>query len=320
MKLNLKKIISLLLPIALGVFLIIYAYHKFEPEEIAIIKQQFVQADYTFIFLSLLFNLVALWSRATRWNITLQHLGYTSKGVNRFFAVCISYLMNMTIPRSGELSRALFLKKYDDVPVDKSFGSIIGERLVDLIFLVSFIVLAFVVQFEILKKFVLDQISFSNLIIIGSVLALIGSVGLYLYLKSTHPKILWLKNKISGLVEGFLSITQLQQWKAFWLHSFLIWFCYFAMFYITIFALPETSNLSLGGVLMAFIVGGLAITLTNSGFGTYPFLIAEILVFYAIPSTAGTSFGWIVWTSQTLFIVLLGSISFILAPILNQKN
>lgn len=320
MKLNLKKIISLLLPIALGVFLIIYAYQKFEPEEIVIIKQQFVQADYTFIFLSLLFNLVALWSRATRWNITLQHLGYASKGFNRFFAVCISYLMNMTIPRSGELSRALFLKKYDDVPVDKSFGSIIGERLVDLIFLLCFIFLAFIVQFEILKKFVLDQISFSNLIIIGSVLALIGSVALYLYLKSTHPKILWLKNKISGLVEGFLSITQLQQWKAFWLHSFLIWFCYFAMFYITIFALPETSSLSLGGVLMAFIVGGLAITLTNSGFGTYPFLIAEILLFYAVPNTAGTSFGWIVWTSQTLFIVILGSLSFILAPIFNQKN
>jgi hypothetical protein len=87
MKLNLKKIISLLLPIALGVFLIIYAYQKFKPEEIAIIKQQFVQADYTFIFLSLLFNLVALWSRATRWRITLQHLGFASKGINRFFSV-----------------------------------------------------------------------------------------------------------------------------------------------------------------------------------------------------------------------------------------
>jgi len=320
MKLNLKKIISLFLPIALGVFLIIYAYQKFEPEEIAIIKQQFVQADYTFIFLSLLFNLVAFWSRATRWNITLQHLGYVSKGANRFFAVCISYLMNMTIPRSGEISRALFLKKYDDVPVDKSFGSIIGERLIDLMFLVSFIILAFTVQFAILKKFVLDKISFSNLIILGSVLAVLGSVTLYLYLKSTHPKILWFKNKISGLVDGFLSITQLQQWKAFWLHSFLIWFCYFAMFYITIFALPETSSLSLGGVLMAFIVGGLAITLTNSGFGTYPFLIAEILFFYGIPNTSATSFGWIVWTSQTLFIIIIGGLSFILAPIINQKN
>lgn len=317
---QIKKIISLILPIALGVFLIIYAYQKFKPEEIALIKQQFIQADYTFIFISLVFNLVALWSRAIRWKITLEHLGYVSKGANRFFAVCISYLMNITIPRSGELSRALFLKKYDDVPVDKSFGSIIGERLVDLIFLLSFIFLAFVLQFEILQKFVLDQISFFNLVIIGGVLATFGAIALYVYFKSTHPKVLWIKQKISGLVEGFWSITQLKQWKLFWLHSFLIWFCYFAMFYITIFAIPETSVLSLGAVLMAFIVGGLAITLTNSGFGTYPFLIAEILVFYNIPSTAGTSFGWIVWTSQMLFIVLLGSISFILAPIFNQKN
>ena len=92
------------------------------------------------------------------------------------------------------------------------------------------------------------------------------------------------------------------------------------MFYVTIFALPETSNLRFNAVIIAFAVGGLAITLTNSGFGAYPFLIANILLFYNIPETAGNAFGWIVWTSQTLMIVILGTLSFLLLPLLNKNK
>jgi hypothetical protein len=107
---------------------------------------------------------------------------------------------------------------------------------------------------------------------------------------------------------------------AFLFHSVLIWASYFFMFYITIFALPETSNLSLSTVVISFIVGGLAITLTNSGFGAYPFLMAEILLLYNVPETSGTAFGWLVWTSQTLMVVILGTLSFLLLPILNKDK
>ena len=91
------------------------------------------------------------------------------------------------------------------------------------------------------------------------------------------------------------------------------------MFYITIFALPETSNIGLNAVIIGFIFGTLAIGFTNSGFGAYPLLVAQIFVLYGVSDTAGTAFGWLVWTSQTLLTILLGGLSFLFLPLLNRK-
>lgn len=320
MKKQISKWLSILLPIALGVFLIVYTYNKFTPQQLEEIKFQFKNADYTYILLSLVFGVVALLSRAYRWSFTLQPLGYQPKFVNSFMAVCVSYFMNMTVPRSGEVSRALVLKKYEDISFDKGFGTIIAERIVDMFILLSFIATAFILQYDIFESFVLDKISPKQLLL----LAIVGSIGLIavvvLFKYSRSQKILSIKYKIAGLLEGFWSITKMERKWAFFAHTIIIWGSYLVMFYVTIFALPETSNLSFNAVIIAFVVGGLAITLTNSGFGAYPFLIANILLFYNIPETAGNAFGWIVWTSQTLMIVVLGTLSFLFLPLLNKNK
>lgn len=235
-------------------------------------------------------------------------------------AVCVGYFMNMTVPRSGEVSRALVLKKYNDVPFDKGFGTIIAERIVDMFILLSFIAIAFFLQYEIFESFVLDKISPKQLLLLG-IVGMIGLLSVILIFKySKNQKVYALKQKIAGLLEGFWSITKMEKKWAFFGHTLLIWSCYLIMFYVTIFALPETANLSFNAVIIAFVVGGLAVTLTNSGFGAYPFLIANILLFYNIPETAGNAFGWIVWTSQTLMIVLLGTLSFLFLPLLNKSK
>ncbi|WP_321539542.1 hypothetical protein [Flavobacterium piscinae] len=155
--------------------------------------------------------------------------------------------------------------------------------------------------------------------IIGIGVTLLISV-ILMFRYSKFKLIQTIKQKISGLLDGVFSIWQMEKKWAFLFHSLLIWASYFFMFYITIFALPETSDLTLSTVVISFIVGGLAITLTNSGFGAYPFLMAEILLLYNVPETAGTAFGWLVWTSQTLMVVLLGTLSFLLLPILNKNK
>lgn len=320
MKKQISKWLSILLPIALGVFLIGYTYNKFTPQQLEEIKFQFKNADYTYILISLVFGIIALLSRAYRWSFTLEPLGYQPKFANSFMAVCVSYFMNMTVPRSGEVSRALVLKKYEDIPFDKGFGTIIAERIVDMFILLSFIATAFFLQYDIFESFVLDKISPKQLLL----LAIVGSIGLIavivLFKYSKSQKILSIKYKIAGLLEGFWSITKMEKKWAFFAHTIIIWGSYLVMFYVTIFALPETSNLSFNAVIIAFVVGGLAITLTNSGFGAYPFLIANILLFYNIPETAGNAFGWIVWTSQTLMIVVLGTLSFLFLPLLNKNK
>jgi uncharacterized protein (TIRG00374 family) len=320
LKQKIGKWLSIFLPILLGLSLVIYTYNKFTPQQLEEIKLQFKNADYFYIYISLLISAVALWSRGYRWKYTLEHLGYQPKISTNVMAVCIGYFINMSIPRSGEVSRALILKKYEDVPFDKAFGTIIAERVVDTFFLLSFIGLAFFLEFDVLKAFVLDKIPFQKLMLIlaiGSAL-LIGVILMFRY--SKFKLIQTIKQKISGLMDGVFSIWKMDKKWAFLFHSLLIWASYFFMFYITIFALPETSSLSLSTVVISFIVGGLAITLTNSGFGAYPFLMAEILLLYNVPETAGTAFGWLVWTSQTLMVVLLGTLSFLLLPILNKNK
>lgn len=320
MKQKIGKWLSVLLPIGLGFFLVVYTYNKFSAEQLNDIKQQFKNADYFYIYISLLLSIVSLWSRSYRWSFTLGHLGYKPKISTNFMAVCIGYFVNMSIPRSGEVSRALILKKYEDVPFDKGFGTIIAERVVDSIFLISFILLAFFLQFNVLKTFVLDKVPMEKLLWIGGIGFFSLLLAFLLFRYSKFKAVLFIKHKISGLLDGVFSVFNMEKKWGFLFHSFLIWTCYVLMFYVTIFALPETSTLSFSAVLIAFIVGGLAITLTNSGFGAYPFLISEILLLYNIPETAGTAFGWLVWTSQTLMFVLLGTLSFLLLPIVNKNK
>ncbi|MFN3755802.1 MAG: YbhN family protein [Flavobacterium sp.] len=320
MKQQLGKWLSIILPVGLGLFLIVYTYQQFSSEQIEEIKSQFREADYKYIWLSLVFGIITLWSRAYRWQFTLEPMGFQTKFANRFMAVIISYFVNMSIPRSGEVSRAFILKKYEEVPFDKGFGTIIAERVVDSLFLLSFIVLALVLQFDVVKTFVLDKIPLHLLLIVG-VFGLLFLIVFFWVLKtSQHKKILWFKQKISGFMEGLKSITKMKKRGAFLLHSCVIWIGYVLMFYVTIFALPETSELPFGAVIAAFVVGGIAITLTNSGFGAYPFMISKILLLYGVAETSGNTFGWIVWSAQTLMIVVLGTLSFLLLPLVNRSK
>lgn len=310
---------SILIPLILGVALIIYQYNSFTPQQLAEIKSYFKNADYFYINLSLFVALFGFLSRAYRWKFSIEHLGYESKFQNNFMAVCVCYFMNLSIPRSGEISRAVVLKKYEGVPFDKAFGTIIAERVVDTIIFLLFILVAFILQFDILKDFILATIPFKKLLL----LMIVGFVGfvtfILIWIYSNWKIIHKLKSKLSGLVEGMTSILKMKNKWAFLFHSLFIWFTYLLMFYITIFALKETSNIGISAIIIGFVFGTLAIGFTNSGFGAYPLLIAQIFMLYGVSNTAGTAFGWLVWTSQTALTILLGGLSFLLLPILNRK-
>ncbi len=283
-------------------------------------KGYFKNADYFYIYLSLILATFGFASRAYRWKFSLEHMGYTSKFSNNFMAVCIGYFLNLTIPRSGEISRAVVVKKYENIPFDKAFGTIVAERIVDLFLFFLFVLTAFILQFKVLKNFLFEKIPFEKLIL----LAIIGAIGfiifILLWIYSKWKFILFIKEKLAGLTEGMLSIVQMEKKWPFLFHSFFIWFTYISMFYVAIFALEETSSISLGAVITAFVIGSLAIGFTNSGFGAFPILIAQIFLLYNIPETVGTAFGWLVWISQTVLMIVLGGLSFLLLPVLNKNK
>ena len=320
MKRQISKWLSILLPLFLGVFIIIYSYNKFSAEEILEIKSHFVNANYNYIYFAVFIAFLGSASRAYRWKYVLDQMGYKTTFANNFMAVSIGYLMNLTVPRSGEISRALVLKKYNNVPFDKGFGSIIAERIIDMIILLCFIIVAFFVQFDIVKTFILDKLPIQKIIILLVIGFTLFITFILLYFYSKAKFIIQLKIKISGLKEGILSIVHMKRKWSYLAHTIFIWFSYIFMFYIGIFVIPETNTLTLGAVLTSFVVGSIAIAFTNSGSGSYPFLIAKILLFYSISETAGNAFGWIIWTSQMLLLVFLGAISFLLLPILNRSK
>lgn len=315
-----KKILNITLPLLLGVFLVAYTYNKFTPEQLEEMKGYFKNANYNYILISSFFSIVSLASRGYRWRYSLQHMGYFSQFRTNFAAVCIGYLMNYTVPRSGEVSRALVLKKYNDIPFDKAFGTIIAERVIDLMILIGFILTALILQFDQLESFLTGIVPVEKLLYLGILGGFCFILAIVLFVYSSWKPILFIKEKIAGLVEGLLSTFKMPNRVPFLLHTAIIWISYVLTFYSAVFALPETSTIGFGVIVTAFVVGSLAVTFTNGGFGAFPLMIAQILVLYNIPETAGTAFGWILWTSQTALVLLLGGLSFLLLPILNRKK
>lgn len=317
---SLTKFLKIAVPLGLGVFLIYYSYSKFTPEQLEDIIIYFKKADYKVVVLSVFFSFLSHLSRAYRWNFILEPLGYKPKLLNNFMAVYVAYIMNIFIPKSGEISRAVVINKYENVPFDKAFGTIISERAVDVLFLFGFTVIALMLKFDRLFSYLTDLIQPSKLyIIFGSFCIFVLLFFLFLKFSKSNLK-QKLKQFYLGLKEGILSIFKMKKKGAFLLHTCIIWGLYLLSFYTALFALEETSTITFGIILITFVVGSFSIAFTNSGFGSYPFFVAGILAVFGIPETVGTAFGWIVWTSNIASIMFFGGFSFIFLPFYNSMR
>jgi len=317
---SLIKFLKIAIPLGLGVFLIYYSYSKFTPTQLDEISFYFKKADYKIVAFSVFFSLLSHILRAYRWNYMLEPLGYQPKIFNNFMAVYVAYFMNLFIPKSGEISRAVVINKYEEVPFDKAFGTIISERVVDLLFLFGFTAVALFLQFEKLSVFLLKELPISKVITI-MVVAVLLLILFLLFLKySTSNFSNKVKKLISGLKEGVLSIVKMKKKIPFIIQSFSIWGLYLLSFYVATFALDETSGIAFSTLIITFVVGSFSFAFTNSGFGSYPFFVAGILAIFSIPETVGTAFGWIVWTSNIASIVFFGGLSFLLLPFYNKNK
>ncbi|NER17097.1 lysylphosphatidylglycerol synthase transmembrane domain-containing protein [Spongiivirga citrea] len=317
---KLSKALQIILPLGLGIFLIWYSYNKFTPEELITIKENFKSANYGWVLLSIVFALLSHFSRAYRWNYMLEPLGYRPKVPNNIMAVGIAYLMNMFIPRSGEVSRALVVKKYEGVPFDKAFGTIIAERVADLVILGALVLIALLSQFDILSAYIIDSLPQEKLIfaLVSLVVFVVVTILFFRYSNNAISK--KIKTFLIGIKEGIFSILKMKNKWGFIFHTIFIWVMYLLMFYVCIFALPETSHINFPILISAFVVGSFTIAFTNGGVGWYPFVIGKILLLYGIAETDGAAFGWIVWTAQFIMILIFGGVSFLILPFYNRKN
>lgn len=321
MKNSIRKWLTILIPLLIGIGIIYYQFSTLSTKEIENIKISFKKANYYYILLSLVIACIGYWSRAYRWKFALNHLGYQTKFSTNFFTVAVSYLVNLTVPRSGEITRAALLKKYEDVPFDKAFGTIVAERIVDLLIFLFFVCIGVISQYELIYKFLISKnVSLYTFLYFVIAAIILGIIFLLIWIYAEWKIIKLLKEKLSGLVEGMTTIFKMKdKWKYIF-HSFFIWFSYLSMFYVAVFALPETAEISFDVVIMGFIFGSLAVGFSNGGLGAYPFSIALIFSLYGIANDIGTAFGWLVWTSQTILAIVLGLVSYLLLPIFNRNK
>lgn len=318
-----QKTIFFILPIALGIFLIWYSISQLSPSDIESIKISFKTANYWWVIVSLLLGILSHLSRAYRWRFLLEPLGYKPSFANSIMAVLIAYLLNLFIPRSGEFARAASIKKYENIPFEKAFGTIVAERVADVIMLAMIFGTAFFLQTELIGSFLFKNEEESNIyskVLMFVVLPLIGFLTYWYLKKSKNPFIIKIVTFIYGLIEGVKSILTMRKKWQFIFHTIFIWLMYILMFYSVTFALPETTNLPFAAIIVGFVVGGISMALTNGGLGTYPVLVSGALILYNIDSNPALAFGWIIWTAQTLMVILFGGLSFFLLPIYNKRK
>lgn len=316
-----RTFLKTILPLAVGFLFLYLSYNSTTPEERAKIVSSIKNADFRFVLLSVLFAVLSHFSRAYRWQFLLQPLGYKPTLINSVFTVMIAYLANLGIPRSGELLRATALCNYEKYSFEKVFGTIVAERTIDLVLLVGFILLSLVLQFDLIWELLnLGQI---NIALLGTGL-LIGTVAFFMirrfFIHSNHPMALKIKTILAGFWEGISTLKTMKNKGAFLFHTLFIWTMYLAMFYVIKWAIPATHEMTWAMVIPAFVAGGLAISATNGGIGIYPYTVALVLGGFGISQEAGLAFGWIMWSSQTLMIVLFGALSFFALPLVNRNK
>ncbi|MGV3503027.1 MAG: lysylphosphatidylglycerol synthase transmembrane domain-containing protein [Adhaeribacter sp.] len=293
-----------------------------------LLKGHLEETNYYWLGFSLAVALAGFLSRAYRWKMQLKPFNAHIRFADTYHATMIGYLANLVLPRMGEVIRCSMLKRSNNIPVESSFGTVITERLLDMVMLLALTGLAFVVEFDRLNAFFVDllndkyrslQQSKSLLLLLGGlllagILALI--VVLVFFLNSLRENRFF--RKIVSLARGFLagifSIAKLENKPAFIGHTLFIWLSYYLMGFLAFFALPATANLSPVAALTVLVMGSFGMSVpVQGGIGVFHIMVRSALLLYGVSREAGMAFALINHTSQTLLVVLLGGISFILS-------
>jgi len=301
----------------LGVFLV---WYSLQDVPLSTIFKYWKEADKSWIILGVFIGLLSHLSRAYRWLFQLEPLGFKVKFGNSVMAVFATYLINYTIPRAGEVARASLLTNYEGVPFEKGFGTIVAERVADLLVMLIIITITLFLEFDFIYGFLVEKFNPIKVIVGLAVLVIAGMFFVFFIKKSTAGIALKIKNFVSGLIEGVLSIFKMKKKWPFIFHTFFIWGMYVLMFYVTSLSIPELNNVPFGAVLIGFISASFSIAATNGGIGSYPVAVFAAFSIFGIAKDPSYAFGWIMWASQTVMIIVLGGLSLLYLPIYNRKK
>lgn len=326
MKKKTAETLKILAFVALGLLLAWLSLRNIPTETLL---ENFRAVNPYWLALAVLIALLSHLIRALRWNMLLEPAGYHVKPMNAFMAVMSAYFINLALPRTGEVARCGLVNRYDRVPLNVGVGTVVAERVVDMLVLVLLFGLTFLVGYGKLSTYMEEKIlaplleKFSPLLLItAGALCMLALIAVFVYLrrkrKTTDAG--GKKGIVEGFMDGLKSVLTVRKPLAFVFSSLAIWACYYLMLYVGFQAYPATKDLGWDACLSVFVFGTVGMIVTPGGIGAYPALVGQTLTLYGIDETAGISFGWIIWGVQTLLFIVAGPLSLIGFPVLNRQN
>ncbi len=243
----------------------------------------------------------------------------------------VGYLANLAIPRLGEVLKCTILGKYEKVPADKLVGTILVERVVDVLSLVTVFIIAVVTQLDIIGAYAKRTLRENFLsggveVVVIKLVAIIALfIVAYFLLKIIFKRynnigfIKKLNNLFRGVGAGLASVKNLQNKTAFILHTIFIWCCYAGGTYLGFFVIEETSHLPLAAVFPVLAFASIGMIITPGGIGTYQLFIMEVMLLYGIDKGHGYANGILQWLAQFVIVLLVGFMSLIALPYYNRK-
>lgn len=308
----------------LGVGLMYLAFKNQSPRALI---AQLKDVNYLWVVISMFFGFIAIVSRGLRWVILLQNLNFSVSKLNSIYAVAIGYFTNIAIPRAGEITRCTSLNQTEDVPVDKLFGTIILERAIDFIILISLVLFVLILKFELFLEFLAiifegQTLDVSSLIGVGLSAIAILIILFVLTKKILKKSAVYIKIKtfVIGMKDGFKSINGLKNKTGFWAHTFIIWLMYLLMTYVCFFSIEATRMLNVADGLYTMVIGGFGMVApVQGGIGAYHYIVKVGLMILDVSEDSALLFATVVHTAQTLMTLSVGGISILMVFLSKRK-
>jgi glycosyltransferase 2 family protein len=312
--------------LAVGVVLLLLAFSNVNFSRLA---SDLKEADYSWLLLSVLFGFIAYVSRARRWVLLINPLGYHPSLKNAFHALMTGYLANLALPRIGEITRCVALGKKEKIPVDQLIGTVVVERTIDFLSLMTIMIFLIITSGDQIGMFLKESILvpiqqkifsiFGSTWILWAVLFAIMITALFLVVryKNRLRKIRFFAKMFDlarGIINGLKTITNLKRKWEFILLTIFIWINYALMTWVVVFSIESTSHLTFGDSIFLLVIGGLAMSApVQSGLGAFHYIISRgLLIVKGIPLEDGLVYALLTHESQLIFVAIVGTISFFL--------
>lgn len=332
MKKRTGDILKFIIFIGIGIFFIYWFLLKLSPEQKSAIWQSFVSANYWWVGAAMACSLLSHFVRALRWRLLYKPLDYKPGLTNTFGAVVVTYMANLAFPRLGEVLRCAVLRTSEKIPIEKSLGTVVTERLIDTLLFLVVAATGILIMYNTIKGWLIDGLSeklsaLPSLGLLLVVLLVAAVVGILLY-RRLRPRLLnnALFQKIDGFlvgcIDGVKSIFHLgaKGTLLFTFYSLLIYFLYILGGLIIFKAFPETFALGFEAAFVLYLFGSVGMGLSQGGIGVYPVLVQMSLAIYGISMEVGTACGWLLWGSQQAITIVVGMLFLIYFSIKKKQE